>query len=406
MLEHSLDLLEPPITKTHRLLSAQCEFSRRDLRAPLERVKTNQGGSKGTAGGKGGRSAAGKKNPTPPWSSTFVGRIASLGRRRHHGKVDQRNTCPFNVQMVIHDASRTLAVSVWGTLAIRAHAQLQVGDIVCIRHSGQLRRYNNHLELPANSSNPTTLIYKEDALSLSAFSAAEQLARWPAFPLPTAADADLADVAGAVGPVAAGVAAAGAADAAGAGAGAAPSSALAGGLAAAEDEPIVLAGTPVRVAGGLTKLGVLRRVGGSAEEHVVSVAGVVTFAGPVEDIAMQHPHADAVSVTAFRWIMIRDDSMPGVPRLANRQRAAASGQISGGHSGGGGSGGRGRSAGTETTGGAKTRETAQRRRRVGGTDVLVGLLRNSQDEPLSDLAPGQVVFLSDVRKACATSGQG
>ena len=60
--------------------------------------------------------------------TVFVGRVKRIGRRRHYGAIEKlKHRCPWRVHMVISDCSRELSVIVWGTLAIRAHAQLQVG---------------------------------------------------------------------------------------------------------------------------------------------------------------------------------------------------------------------------------------------------------------------------------------
>ena len=58
--------------------------------------------------------------------STFVGRIKRMSHRRHHGKVAQRNKCPFGLTILLTDESGDLRATVWGSLAIRAHAGLQV----------------------------------------------------------------------------------------------------------------------------------------------------------------------------------------------------------------------------------------------------------------------------------------
>lgn len=125
-----------------------------------------------------GRAKRVKKASNSSWSSAYVGRVKKLGRRKHHGKVQQRNMCPFMVQMVIGDKSRDLSVVVWGRLAIEVHAQLQIGDIITIRN-GALRRYISDLELHVNSVNPSSEIYVENNESLVHFSKAERIERWP-----------------------------------------------------------------------------------------------------------------------------------------------------------------------------------------------------------------------------------
>ena len=218
---------------------------------------------------------------------TFIGRILSIGRRRHHGRVLQNNRCPYRMSMVIGDCSRRLAVTVWGSMAIRAHAQLQIGDIITIRDTGRLHRFNGELELAVNTTHPKSKIFKEDDVSLAAFSLEERLARWPWHP------------------------------------------------------PAKLAQIHLRPDGDI----------------LPALAGLVTYVGPVLDHAAPHPHLDAVTLTGFRWLLLRDESLPGVRKFQHEHGTAVKGCC----------------------------------------DVLIGLLRNSQDDPFLDLSPGQIVFFSHLR---------
>ena len=231
----------------------------------------------------------------PDYKGTFIGRITRMGRRRHFGKVFQANKCPFGVHLVISDRSYSLPVACWGTLAILVHAQLQIGDIVSISNTGKLRRFNNQLELPVNSSHPPGIIRKETDVSLVAFSLEERMHRWPLEPprklreiLQTATDAE-----------------------------------------------------------------------------TVNIAGLVSYVGPVFDSVNLHPHAEALTIDAFRWIMVRDESLPGVQRKKQKKKAHSC------------------------------------------ADILVGLYRNSQDDPFFDITPGQIMFISDLRVVrCVQSSMG
>ena len=75
----------------------------------------------------------------------YVGRLKAMSKRVHFGRPGKVNKCPFTVQLIIGDSTRDLAISIWGSLALRADNDLQIGDIISIDNCRGLRTYKGQL---------------------------------------------------------------------------------------------------------------------------------------------------------------------------------------------------------------------------------------------------------------------
>ena len=84
----------------------------------------------------------------------LVGRVLKKTKLHRH-KSQTSHKSPVSFQLELGDASSTIAVVVWNTLAIDVHDGVRVDDVLCIRNY-RLKRHNltNAWEVSCNAANP------------------------------------------------------------------------------------------------------------------------------------------------------------------------------------------------------------------------------------------------------------